>query len=158
MKNFSLPSLLVGLVLGVVVGAGAMSLAGTDADNSDLQGRFGSVPSAEELKEVDPEHLGDIFDSGGDCEITNCDLLVEIEDIQDSIGSWTLASLLVEENFQRLHNSGYIIDEVTGNSSWTLKDLAERQYSMSYNSANMLLQGSSWTLDNLAAQMYDVCN
>jgi len=158
MKNFSLPSLLVGLVLGVVVGAGAMSLAGTDADNSDLQGRFGSAPSVEDFKEVDPDILDGWEWEGGDCDITNCDLLVEIEDIQDSIGSWTLASLLVEENFQRLHNSGYIIDEVTGNSSWTLKDLAERQYSMSYNSANMLLQGSSWTLDNLAAQMYDVCN
>lgn len=159
MKNFSLPSLLVGLVLGVVVGAGAMSLAGTNADNSDLQGRFGSLPSAEDLKEVDPDILAGW--EGGDCDVDNCDLLEAIEDTQDLIGTTSVTIRADISDLKDNLNTQIVVTSETLRDDHS--DILDEIANIDYLDRDVFWDfvmgddGTSWTVQELADHITATC-
>lgn len=120
MKNFSTSSLLVGLVLGVVLGAGAMTLS--NADNSDLQGNFGNLGGGNDYGDpgnndtgtggyTSPEsssypHLEN-FNPGeiagyGTCDIDNCDLMEKLDEILEKLEKEEETMEAVEETLEGL--------------------------------------------------------
>ena len=94
MKNFNLTSFLAGLVVGVLLGAGAMSLAGGSVDNTDLQGRLGG--SFESAESLEVKELPEGFYGASTCTDDTCDIMDELEEIRsDGVGgaSWTLEAI-----------------------------------------------------------------